>query len=664
MTLNLFIPSALGLGPFVNTVCADSNEHERVCTSVSISRTRVCPEIVVNKTGKWGDCKNGFQDAIYNITIANHGSLNATGVKLLDTYPIGATFNSGQNPDWTDNGNGTLTYNHANMLIGSTSYVTLVLNFSNSAKLGPFNNTVYVYTNEYPKVSSSAILSRDSVCPVPGLEVTKTGQWEDCKNGFQDATYTIRINNKGNTAVTGVEVLDTYPISATFNSGQNPGWTNNGNGTLTYNHADIPSNTIVTVPLILNFSNSAGLGPFVNNVCVYTNELSRVCNSTSISRDQLCPVPEIEVTKTGQWGECKNGFQDATYTIKVYNKGTTTVTGVKLLDTYPIGATFNSGQNPNWTDNGNGTLTYNHADIPSNTIVTVPLILNFSNSAGLGPFVNNVCVYTNELSRVCNSTSISRDQLCPVPEIEVTKTGQWGECKNGFQDATYTIKVYNKGTTTVTGVKLLDTYPIGATFNSGQNPNWTDNGNGTLTYNHADIPSNTIVTVPLILNFSNSAGLGPFVNNVCVYTNELSRVCNSTSISRDQPCPTPGLEVNKTGEWTDCNCYVNYFINVTNLGDKDALVKFTDRYPEGAIIPTNENPGWLINGDGTLTYNYYQYHGIIPAGAKGDPVRLRLYLDKGLGFGPFNNTVWVDSNQYPRAYGYANITRSNFACVD
>ena len=87
-------------------------------------------------------------------------------------------------------------------------------------------------------------------------------------------------------------------------------------------------------------------------------------------------------------------------------------------------------------------------------------------------------------------------------------------------------------------------------------------------------------------------------------------------------------------------------------------------YPEGAIIPTNENPGWLINGDGTLTYNDYQYHGIIPAGAKGDPVRLRLYLDKGLGFGPFNNTVWVDSNQYPRAYGYANITRSNFACVD
>ena len=39
--------------------------------------------------------------------------------------------------------------------------------------------------------------------------------------------------------------------------------------------------------------------------------------------------------------------------------------------------------------------------------------------------------------------NLSRDKLCPPlpPRIVVTKTAQWGECKNGVQNATYTIKV-------------------------------------------------------------------------------------------------------------------------------------------------------------------------------------------------------------------------------
>ncbi len=664
VSLNLFMPPGLGLGPFVNNVCVDSNERVRVCSSVSISRNKTCPGIVVNKTAIWGTCNNGFQNAIYTIKVANKGLCNATGVRLIDTYPAGAGFSAAENPDWTDNMNGTLTYNRTVIPVNTSIAVQLVLNFSNSMGLGPFNNTVCAYTNEFPRVCSSVNIRRDNVCPVPGIQVTKTGQWGDCKNGVQNATYTIKVINTGNTTITGVKLLDTYPAGATFDSVQNPLWTKNVNGTLTYSHGDIiaPSNTL-TVPLILGFSNSMGLGPFVNKVCAYTNEIPGVCAFGNISRDQLCPVSKIEVTKTGQWGNCKNGIQNATYTIKVINTGTTTITGVKLLDTYPAGATFDSVQNPLWTKNVNGTLTYSHGDIiaPSNTL-TVPLILGFSNSMGLGPFVNRVCAYTNEIPGVCTFGNISRDQLCPI--IEVTKTAVWSDCKNGVQNATYTIKVSNMGSTTVTGVKLLDTYPVGAMFDSVQNPLWTKNVNDTLTYSHGDIiaPSNTL-TVSLILGFSNSMGLGPFVNRVCAYTNEVPGVCAFGNISRDQLCPVSKIGVTKTGQWGDCKNGIQnatYTIKVSNTGTTTITgVKLLDTYPVGATFDSVQNPLWTKNINGTLTYS----HGDIIAPSNTLTVPLILGFSNSMGLGPFVNRVCAYTNEVPGVCTFGNISRDQLCPV-
>ena len=215
------------------------------------------------------------------------------------------------------------------------------------------------------RLQSDLLLSFQDLMSAPcnqGLDINKTAAWSKCDNCNQRVIYTITVTNLGPNNATGVNLTDYYPAGAVFLPKYNDGWVDNQDGTLTYKLGDIPGNKPSRpVSLILGMPSAMGLGPFVNNVCADSNEYERVCGSVSISRNRTCP--EIVVNKTANWGDCKNGVQNANYAITITNKGTCNATGVSPTDTYPRGAIFSADLNPGWTDNGNGTLTYRHADI-------------------------------------------------------------------------------------------------------------------------------------------------------------------------------------------------------------------------------------------------------------------------------------------------------------
>ena len=77
---------------------------------------------------------------------AGQGSRTIEEIEIVDTLPPGATFNSAENPGWTDNGNGTVTYR------GIDGTVTLKLRFPNGEVGKDYvNNAVYTYKVKSPQ---------------------------------------------------------------------------------------------------------------------------------------------------------------------------------------------------------------------------------------------------------------------------------------------------------------------------------------------------------------------------------------------------------------------------------------------------------------------------------------------------------------------------------
>ncbi len=72
-------------------------------------------------------------------------------------------------------------------------------------------------------------------------------------------SFNITVMNQGNTHANNIEVTDYVPAGYSFDSGLNTGWTDNGDGTLTYIHTTVlPVDESVQIPLVLTLEPTTG----------------------------------------------------------------------------------------------------------------------------------------------------------------------------------------------------------------------------------------------------------------------------------------------------------------------------------------------------------------------------------------------------------------------
>ena len=536
----------------------------------------------------------------YAITVQNSGPVNALGVMVTDTLPVGLTFVSAT-------GGGTLAGN----VVTWPAIASLASGASQAYSVTVTVPAAGVFTNVVASIAASADLSPannngslpasrvvTTVLNQADIATTKTGP--ATVSAAQPVTYSINVANSGPSAAASVVLTDTLPASVTFVSAT-------GGGTV--------SGNVVTWPAIASLASGASQAYSVTVAAPAAGTLLDIAASTSATPD---PVPanndgslpgsrvtttvieqaDVATTKTGP--ATVNAAQNFSYALAVTNGGPSAAANVVVMDTLPAGVTFVSAT-------GGGTV--------SGNVVTWPAIATLASGASQGYTVTVTAPSTGTLLNIAASTSttgdpnpLNNDGSAPgarvtttvIEQADVAATKSGPSTVSAAQNFSYAVAVTNSGPSAAANVVMMDTLPAGVTFVSAT-------GGGSL--------SGSVVTWPAIATLATGASQAYSVTVTAPPTGVLTNIVASTSSTGD-PDPSnnngsaPGARVTttvieqadvattKTGPATvPAAQSFSYTLTVANSGPSTAsAVVVTDTLPAGVTFVS-------ATGGGTVSGN-------------------------------------------------------------
>ncbi|MEZ4901427.1 MAG: gliding motility-associated C-terminal domain-containing protein [Spirosomataceae bacterium] len=307
------------------------------------------------------------EDVTYTIVVKNNGIHNATNIDVRDVMPseLEVVSTSGMT-----NANGVLMTRIPALAVGDSSTLTVV---AKAKKAGNqvTNNAMITYADQVDptmdnnKASVSIVISDGTIAPAIGvaLDVRVDTAATQGDTGY-DVTYTVKVKNVGNVALTNVQVSDSIskafvaPITFKVNGlssttlAMNPGY--DGKTNLEFlasgNTLEVAEEKVFTVTF--NVNPNGNNGPFQGSV-VATGEGSGtlvsdmsnkgsvvnppVDNSTPVRFD--LPSALIGLSKSaGTPLSIGDGKFKIPYTISVTNLGTSALKKVQVQD--DLGLTF------------------------------------------------------------------------------------------------------------------------------------------------------------------------------------------------------------------------------------------------------------------------------------------------------------------------------------
>ena len=453
---------ATDCGTIPNTATVGATNEAAAQTGNNSSSDSVvvqCPDLEIVKDGN-GPISAG-QEAVFTITVTNHGPGLAKAVTLTDTLPTGVA--------WTEDSAscsiaaGVLTCTFSDMASGATASVTLSGD-TDVEDCGTIPNTASVSASnentandQYPNSDDATI-----VVDCPLIVITKTADSAVVNAGDQIG-FTVTVTNTGDGSAFGVTVTDTLPAGFTWTESPDAaGWSITG-GVLTFGPATLASGASVTVHIVAT-TDAADCGIVPNTAFLtYTGGSGSDDDSVTVN------CPDITVIKSGN-GPIVNG-QVATFVITTYNEGPGVAYGVTLTDQLPAGVwTLGGADAADCAISASNLLTcaFGTIDAPGNEADSSRTITvsKTATTADCGTIPNLVTVgASNEAAADTGNNADDASITVRCPDVDIDKTAD-DDFVEPNQVVTYTIdvKVLNGP---VTNAVVTDVLPVGQTYVAG-----------------------------------------------------------------------------------------------------------------------------------------------------------------------------------------------------
>ena len=400
----------------------------------------------------------------YTVKVTNKGNVDLTNVVVTDPSPDAKITFVSANPGSIVNN--ALNYTVPKLAVGQ--YVTINI----TAKLtdyftGGIKNTACVQSNETAQICDPATITTKK----PDVTITKLVNGAETAKVAVDEnfTYTLRVTNNGEVALTNVVVSDPAPANVQFVSSDNG--TVNGN-IFSYTipslavgaHVDstITAKATAYVPTAI-----------VNTACVNAPEV----NPTKPNENDACDDATVTVKKphvaiakmvNNQQAITTKAGETFTYTITVTNDGEVALVNAVVTDKAPANIQFIA------TDKGMITNNILRYTIPSlgvgqSTVIAVTAkALTYVSTT----MVNTACVNAAEV----NPTEPAKDDACDTADVNVekAKVANVGITKvvNGKEtdevavgeSFVYTVRVTNNGQIALANVVITDQAPANVQF--------------------------------------------------------------------------------------------------------------------------------------------------------------------------------------------------------
>ncbi|HEU0291727.1 MAG TPA: sortase [Anaerolineales bacterium] len=415
----------------------------------------------------------------YTIRVTNNGPSNVTGAILSD--PAVAGLSKTAVACSTTPGQCVTAPTVAQLeggafalpALASGQFYEIMVTADVTAISGSVTNTATVAApagTTDPDNTNNAASDTDTINEITDLSITKTDGVTSINAG-SSTTYTIRITNNGPSRVTGASFID--PAVTGLNK--------------TAVACSATPGQCVTAPTVAVLESGAALpdlaggefyeitvtatvtamsGSVTNTATVATGTSTTdptPGNNTASDTDTVNPIADLSITKTDGVASINAGGT-TTYTIRVTNNGPSSVTGAILSDPAATGLSKTAvacsatpGQcatAPTVAQLESGTFAL--PALASGQFYEITVTANVTATSGN---VTNTATVTppagtsdpNQNDNVANDT----DTVNPVADLAITKTDGITSVNAGGT-TTYTIRVTNNGSSSVTGAILSD----------------------------------------------------------------------------------------------------------------------------------------------------------------------------------------------------------------
>ncbi len=445
-----------------------------------------------------------------------------------------------------------------------------------------------------------------AVDATPQLDVTKTLSSEFPEPG-ETFSYNIEIENSGNGAATGVDLVDTLS-SSVIDSVSNIALTNCGTSFVDSSlgllidlvDLEIQAGSTCEITYDVTVSNPANEGETINNSADVgpADEGGNDPDPVSADEAQVDATPDLVVDKSSS-DSIVNPGDNLEYTITITNTGNGNATGVDLMDTVTssvVDSVSNfslTGCGSSFVNTSTG-LNITISDLEINTVddcvITYDALI--SNPANEGEAINNSADIgpADEGGNDPDPFSPDETNVDATPNLNVSKSPSTTTIQPGGA-INYEIIINNDGDGDASGVDLIDTITSSVADSvsnislSNCGTNFTDNSIGLgIDIENLEVVVGVDCVITYDVNISNPANEGETINN--------SADVGPADEGGIDPDPESGSEVSvdavpdlstSTKDVVDVNGgevelgdELLYTITIINSGDGDATTNILD----------------------------------------------------------------------------------------
>ncbi|QMV75044.1 IPTL-CTERM sorting domain-containing protein [Comamonas piscis] len=391
---------------------------------------------------------------LYDITVTNASTRDASGARLRDTLPDGlqtavsswsCSRPAGSAAVCPVPATGSFPLDTVLPTLPAGSALVFRVNSRFSSPL-PAGATVItnIATIEPPATSTLSCDARDgfptpcsasaSVATSPLLSVTKTVDATGPLYAGQNATYTVTVKNEGAAELTGVALSDTLPAgfaSATW-SCQSPvgslavcpqaSGSLSAGGTLSQTIASMRAKASLVYTVVATVDNiTTRMDQVSNTASVTASNAEWLCYNPASAQVQdkpcsaaaavdLWPNPLLQLSKTAQTTSAVYAGQAMNYSITALNAGQVPVTHAHISDPLPAGlenaswSCSNSGAAPCVPASGTGAVDVTVASLAAGDSVTIQLATTIS-AQPPASLVNTASLVVSESNAQCTGST-------------------------------------------------------------------------------------------------------------------------------------------------------------------------------------------------------------------------------------------------------------------
>jgi uncharacterized repeat protein (TIGR01451 family) len=283
---------------------------------------------------------NVGDNVTYTIVVTNNGSVDATGLTVIDDWPVGITYVS-SSADQGSYDNSTSIWTVGNLNTGAKARLTITATVTMRAGVTILDNQVRISkVDQQDSNMPKQIANASSTIQSADLTLTNTVD-NAAPNQQGTITYTVNLTNNGPTNATGVVVYEDLPQGVTYvSSSTNQGSYDSISGNWTVGNIADGAGAKLTITVTVNMGTGA-LG--INNVAAlaYADQPDSNLNNNDATASIKVNGADLGLTN-GEDNTSPSVGDTVTFTVTLTNNGPLDDTGIIVTDIVPAGLTYSS----------------------------------------------------------------------------------------------------------------------------------------------------------------------------------------------------------------------------------------------------------------------------------------------------------------------------------